>query len=183
MAVLDTFRISPLIRITLTLFYVALLLPLPFLAQLTGGASPWWMAIAMGSGFILLQGALSQQVVTDDRQIQVCYPWWVPALLVKSWTLPWSEIVAIKDRSTGQGGLVYYFTDQAQQGYLLPMRVAGFNRLVEIIQARTTINTQDVRPLAQPWMYFILLGVTVLLLLVDIWAIWTAATTGMAIAG
>jgi hypothetical protein len=110
-------------------------------------------------------------------------PSWVPSLLVKSWSLPWPDVVALKARSTGQGGLVYYFMDAAQQGYLLPMRIAGFSKLVEIVQAQTSIDTQDVRPLAQPWMYFILLGVTVLLLLVDVWSIWTATTQGMTIAG
>ncbi len=183
MTVLQTFRISPLIRITLTLFYIALLLPLPFLAQMTGGASPQLMLVGAVGGFILLQGALSQQVVTDDQQIQVSYPWWVPSLLVTSWTLPWQNVVALKARSTGQGGLVYYFMDKSQQGYLLPMRVAGFNRLVEIVQSQTSVDTQDVRPLAQPWMYFILLGVTALLLLVDVWAIWTATTQGLAVTG
>jgi hypothetical protein len=179
----QVFRISPLIRITLTLFYIALLLPLPFLAEMTGGAPPWLMVIGASGGLILLQGALSQQVITDDRLIQVCYPSWVPSLLVKSWSLPWPDVVALKARSTGQGGLVYYFMDAAQQGYLLPMRIAGFSKLVEIVQAQTSIDTQDVRPLAQPWMYFILLGVTVLLLLVDVWSIWTATTQGMTIAG
>ena len=183
MTVLQTFRISPLIRITLTLFYIALLLPLPFLAQMTGGASPQLMVVGVMVGFMLLQGALSQRVVTDDQQIQVGYPWWVPSLLVTSWTLPWQNVVALKARSTGQGGLVYYFMDESQQGYLLPMRVAGFNRLVEIVQSQTNVDTQDVRPLAQPWMYFILLGVTALLLLVDVWAIWTATTQGLAVTG
>ncbi len=183
MTVLQTFRISPLIRITLTLFYIALLLPLPFLAQITGGADPQWMMLGAVCGFLVLQGALSQQVVTDDRQIRVCYPRWVPTFLVTGWSLSWSEVLALKARSTGQGGLVYYFIDKSQQGYLLPMRVAGFSKLVEIVQAQTSIDTQDVRPLAQPWMYFILLLVTAVLLLVDIWSIWTATTQGMAFIG
>ena len=63
---------------------------------------------------------------------------------------------------------------QAEQAYLLPMRVAGFSRLVRLVQDRTGIDTSDVRPLAQPWMYVTLLGLTVLLLLVDSWTIWTA---------
>jgi hypothetical protein len=148
MIAVQTFRISPLIRITLTLFYIALLLPLPFLAQLTGGASPLLMVVGLLIGLLLLQGALSQQVVTDDQRIQVRYPSWVPDILVKSWSLPWSEVVALKDRSTGQGGLVYYFMDKSQQGYLLPMRIAGFSQLVSIVQAQTNIDTQDVRPLS-----------------------------------
>jgi hypothetical protein len=57
------------------------------------------------------------------------------------------------------------------------MRVAGFARLVQIVQAKTSIDTTDVRPLAQPWMYLILLVFTLLLLLVDGWAIATALTS------
>lgn len=77
-------------------------------------------------------------------------------------------------RTTGQGGLVYYFIDRASdRAYLLPMRVAGFARLVEIVQQKTGIDTRDVKPLSQPWMYFILLGCTFLLLLTDAWVIFT----------
>jgi hypothetical protein len=65
-----TFRISPIIRVTLTLFYLALLLPLPFLAQLTAGASPELMAIGLLLGFVALQGALAQQVLVDDQAIR-----------------------------------------------------------------------------------------------------------------
>ena len=51
------------------------------------------------------------------------------------------------------------------------MRVVGFAKLVRIVEAKTGIDTTDVRPLSQPWMYFILLGCTILLLLVDAWTI------------
>jgi hypothetical protein len=98
----------------------------------------------------------------------------VPRLFRKGWSLPWSEIQALKPRSTGQGGLVYYLLSRSGQGYLLPMRVAGFAQLVRIVQARTGIDTRDVQMLAQPWMYLILLGFTLLLLAIDAWTIWTA---------
>jgi hypothetical protein len=166
-----TFHISPIIRITLTLFYLALLLPLPFLAQLTAGASPGLMTIGLLLGLVALQGALAQRVVVDDRAIQVQYPWWVPGVMVKSWSLPWSEVADLKMRTTGQGGLVYYLIDRQAQGYLLPMRIAGFAQLTEILATHTGIDTKDVRPLAQPWMYFILGGLTLLLLAIDAWAI------------
>ena len=55
------------------------------------------------------------------------------------------------------------------------MRVAGFSRLVKQVEAKTGIDTRDVRPLAQPWMYLILLGLTLLLGLVDLWAIANAS--------
>jgi hypothetical protein len=42
------------------------------------------------------------------------------------------------------------------------------------VEAQTGIETRDVRPLAQPWMYLILFSFTVLLGLVDLWAIGAA---------
>lgn len=169
------FRISPLIRITLIGLYVALTVPLPFLAQLTDEpipASVFWVGLAIG--LALLYAALSERVVLDDRGIRVTYPRWVPRFFRPGWSLPWSEVKALKPRTTGQGGLVYYFLSQSGEGYLLPMRVAGFAKLVRQVQEKTAIDTTDVRPLAQPWMYFILLGCTLLLLSID--AVTIAAT-------
>ncbi|MBD2345050.1 hypothetical protein [Anabaena subtropica] len=171
----SVFRLSPLIRITLLSLYVALTLPLPFLAEVTNAPTPpalLWVGISLG--FIGLYAVLTERVVVDDQGIQVTYPAWVPKFFRKGWSLPWSEVKQIKPRSTGQGGLVYYFLSQDGKAYLLPMRVAGFTRLVNLVQTNTGIDTTDVRPLAQPWMYLILLGFTLLLLFVDAWTIATA---------
>jgi hypothetical protein len=173
---IENFYISPIIRGTLTLFYIALLLPLPFLAQSKGGASPGLLIGGALLGMVALQGALSQKVTVDDTEIRVRYPRWFPSFLVQSWSLPWSEVTALKMRSTGQGGIVYYLVSRSNERYLLPVRIAGFAKLVTVLQAKTDIDTQDVRPLAQPWMYFFLLVVTILLLLSDVWFIWMVLT-------
>ncbi|GAB4139385.1 MAG: hypothetical protein Fur0046_14500 [Cyanobacteria bacterium J069] len=176
----QTFRISPLIRLTLLLFYMALTVPLPFLAKTTAApVPPLWLAVGLGLGAIALYAALSEQVMLTEDRIQVSYPRWVPDLWRKGWSLSWAEIAALKPRSTGQGGIVYYFLTQTGEARLLPMRVAGFSRLVNAVQAKTGIDTTDVRPLSQPWMYLILLGLTLLLLLIDGWTIWTATSVGM----
>ncbi len=170
------FRISPLIRITLLSLYIALTIPLPFLAVITPVSIPVSLLVTgLVLGWVLLYGALSQRVVLDEQQIAVTYPRWFPSFLQKGWSLAWEEIQQLKLRTTGQGGLVYYFiTPERDRAYLLPMRVAGFARLVKVVAEKTGIDTSDVRPLAQPWMYLILLGFTFLLLLVDTWTIWTA---------
>ena len=169
------FRLSPLIRITLLSLYVALTVPLPFLSDVTGSpVDPRLLWMGLGLGAMALYGALSEQVILDDRGIQVTYAKWVPRFFRSGWSLSWQEIKSLKPRTTGQGGLVYYFLSQSGQGYLLPMRVAGFAKLVKLVESKTGIDTTDVRPLAQPWMYFILLGFTFLLLLVDAWTISTA---------
>lgn len=169
------FRLSPLVRWTLLLLYVALTVPLPFLAQVTQAPVPaWGLAIALGVGFGLLYATMTERVLLDDDGIRVAYAGWVPSLWRSGWQLKWSEIQSLKPRSTGQGGLVYYFVTEANEARLLPMRVAGFAQLVRVVQAKTGIDTQDVRPLSQPWMYLILLGFTGLLLLTDSWTIWMA---------
>ncbi len=173
------FRLSPLIRITLLTLYLALTIPLPFLSQVTDApVPPALLWIGIGIGLVALYAVLTERVIVSDQEIQVTYPVWVPRFFRKGWILPWSDVKELKPRSTGQGGLVYYFLSQDGKAYLLPMRVAGFARLVKIVEAKTGINTTDVRPLAQPWMYVILLGCTILLLLVDGWTITTALATG-----
>ncbi|NER80297.1 MAG: hypothetical protein F6K42_12100 [Leptolyngbya sp. SIO1D8] len=170
------FGISPLIRVTLVLLYVSLMLPLPALAKVTQAPVPsWLLSVGIGLGGLVIYGGLSEQVYVDDLGIQVCYPAWVSWLVRRGWRLFWHEITALKPRTTGQGGLVYYFTSDTQQAYLLPMRVAGFAELLRYVETYTQIDTRDVKPLAQPWMYILLLGLSLLLLLVDSWILWTAA--------
>jgi hypothetical protein len=170
------FRISALIRITLISLYIALTIPLPFLASVTSApVSPKVLWIGIVFGLAILYGALSERVILDEEKIKVAYPGWFAVFFRKGWSLNWSEIKTLKMRTTGQGGLVYYFiTQSADRAYLLPMRVAGFARLVKTIEEKTGIDTTDIRPLSQPWMYLILLGFTLFLLLIDGWTIWMA---------
>ncbi|MEB3159822.1 MAG: hypothetical protein VKL20_00030 [Synechocystis sp.] len=164
------FRLSPLIKITLINLYLALTVPLPLLAGVTQH-QPMLAGLLTGAlaiGLLALWGALSEQVVLTDQSIQVRYPTWVPSFFRSGWQLPWSEISELKCRTTGQGGLVYYFvTPQRDRAYLLPMRVAGFNRLTQLVAAQTGIETESVRPLSQPWMYFVLLCFTVILWVIE----------------
>ena len=171
------FPISPLIRLTLLLLYLALTLPLPFLAAWTQAPlPPWGLAAGLGVGAILLYGALGEQVQVNAAGIRVSYPGWISWLWRRNWSLDWSEIESLKPRRTGQGGMVYYCQTRSGQAYLLPMRMAGFGRFVALVQTHTGIDTSEVYPLAQPWMYLILLLVTFLLLLVDGWTLWTVST-------
>ena len=180
----QVFRISPLIRGSLLLLYTALMVPLPVMAGVIKARgtdlalSPILLAVAIGLGGVLLYGALAQRVEADGEGISVGYPPWISGLFRSRWHLSWSEVQALKPRSTGQGGIVYYFIGPNQQAYLLPMRVAGFSRLLQWVETHTELDTQDIKPLAQPWMYGVLLLLTLLLLLVDIWTVATALHPG-----
>lgn len=181
-SVVSVYHLSPLIRLTLLSLYVALTLPLPFLPQAAGPSFPGWLLWSLlGLGFVALYAALTERVLVTKEGIAVAYARWVPKFFRRGWSLSWAEIQAMKPRSTGQGGLVYYFLTKEGQAYLLPMRVAGFARLVDQVQHHTSIDMTDVRPLAQPWMYFVLMGCTLMLLLVDGWTIWTMVSQAPAL--
>lgn len=171
----SVFPLSPLIRLTLLSLYLALTIPLPFLATTTQAPVPAHLLwVGIGLGLIVLYAVLTERVVVDETTIQVNYPRWVPRFLRKGWSLNWSEIQDMKARTTGQGGLVYYFVTSEQKAYLLPMRVAGFARMVKLVQEKTSIDTTNVYPLSQPWMYGILLLFTIALLAIDLWTITVA---------
>lgn len=171
----SVYRISPLIQYSLWLFYFALVIPLPILAQVNhvGALTQGSLYIGLGLGVVALTAALSEQVHLSDTGMEIRYPQWVPAWFRRGWSLTWQEITDIKPRRTGQGGLVYYLISSSGSAQLLSMRVAGFAQMTRIIEAQTSLKMATVKPLAQVWMYGILLGFSLLLALTDAWILWT----------
>lgn len=167
-----TLKNSSLISGALYLFYGALTLPLPILAFQTQAPIPvWLLGIGLLLGLILLAGALSYRVHLNSVGMAITYPAWVPGFLRREWTVAWSDIVALRPRGTSQGGLVYYLQTNTGLAYLLPMRVAGFSRMLDYLHTQTGLETKLIRPLAQAWMYG-LLGLFALgLFLIDAWII------------
>lgn len=167
-----TWHISALVRSPLYGLYGVLLGPLPFLARMqgqTGGA--WALGLAFLMGWGLLSGLLGQRVQADNTGLRVVYPGWVPRGLAPGWQVNWLDITRIATRPTGQGGRVHYLVTKDGQGYLIPMRVSGFNRLLTTITQYTGLPTDAIRPLAQPWMYATI-GLCILILLpFDLWLI------------
>jgi len=169
---MQRFNISPLVRFTLFGLLISLVLPLPFLLLHQGHPESIPLTLlGSGLGGVVLAGLMSQRVRVDEVGVQVEYAPWVPRFLVKGWQLPWEAIARIESRVTGQGGRVHYLVNHQGEGYLLPMRIAGFNQFLNIVAQKTNLDTRRVMPLAQPWMYLTLLGCVVMLLLVDLWII------------
>jgi len=53
------------------------------------------------------------------------------------------------------------------------MRVAGFSQMLRFIHTQTGLDTELIRPLAQPWMYGLLALFTFLMLAIDAWVLLT----------
>jgi hypothetical protein len=92
-----SFRLSPLIQITLISLYLALTIPLPFLAEFTQSPiSPPILWVGIAIGLVILIAFLSEKVVLDDAKIEVCYPRWIPSQFRRGWSLNWTEIQDLK---------------------------------------------------------------------------------------
>jgi hypothetical protein len=91
---------------------------LPFLAIATQQAGRLWLTVGgVVSGFCIIYLALGDRIILDDQSIKLVS--YLP--LKKGWQIQWSDIVALKPKTTGQGGLVYYLLTKSGEGYLLPM--------------------------------------------------------------
>jgi hypothetical protein len=173
-----TFPISPLIRFSVQALYWALVLPLPLLLARQGTPlAQGALLAALLLGWGLLLGSLSQQIQVDAVGMRATYPAWVPPVVRQEWQIRWAEVEHLEPRSTSQGGLVYYLVSRSGDRVLLPMRVSRFRELVALVQRHTGLEIDGLRPYVQPWMYALLGGFALLLLLWDgiiaFW-IWTA---------
>ena len=101
----------------------------------------FFLGVGLAIGALALYAALTEKVIVSDQGIEVSYPSLVPDIFRKGWYLPWAEVKALKARTTGQGGLVYYFVNNSGKGYLLPMGVVGFAKLVRMVEEKTGIDT------------------------------------------
>jgi hypothetical protein len=120
------FRISPLIRITLMAFFLALTIPLPFLARVASAPIPpvlLWVGIGIGA--IALYGALSERVIVDEEKIQVAYPRWVPSFFRRGWALPWNDVKELKMRTTGQPVVGKSLLTPHAGGWVCPISQVG----------------------------------------------------------
>jgi hypothetical protein len=171
----STYRVSPLISISILGLYVVLLLPLPVLAQVTGSGIPSsWLIVGILLGAVAIAANVSERLQVNDTGIALVYPRWVPTWFRRGWVLIWGDIQKLQPRSTSQGGLVYYLVSHDGQAFLLPSRILGFAKMMVQIAEHTGFDTSLARPLAQPWMYGILAIFTLLMGLVDLWVLATA---------
>ena len=162
---------DPSIRLTLISLYLALVLPLPWLAP-----SPLrpTLLLAVVLGLVLVLALSSETVELDDAGIRVGYPPWCRWWLRRGWSLPWSRVKGLTPVATSQAGRVYYIRTSTDspgtqpEAWLLPQRVAGFDRFLERFSRMSGISTTSVVRLSPPRTYRLLALLSLLMLAAEI---------------
>ena len=161
----ERFLLSPLIRFTLLMVYLALVLPLPALAP---GSLQLGLGIAAVGGLVLVSALLSEQVVVNETGIQVGYPGWCQWLFRRGWSLQWEAIRGLVPVGTSQGGTVYYFTTHDQRHQLLPQRLENFSHFLALVQRHSGVDTSRIGRLTPPWTYQLLAALATLMLMAEL---------------
>ena len=156
-----TYPMAPLIRFTLISLYLALVLPLPWMAP--AGLQPWlWGALPLGLALIL--ALVSEQVELNAEGIRVGHPRWCAWLLRRGWQLGWGQIRGLTPVATSQGGRVFYVRDGAGSAYLLPQRVQAFEAFLGQFGRATGLDTSAIGRISPPWTYQLLAALCALML-------------------
>lgn len=163
--------IDPLIRLTLLTLYLALVLPLPLLAP-ASLRTGLLVAVLLGSALVI--ALTSETVELDEDGIRVGHPRWCRWLLRRGWSLPWSRVRGLTPVATSQGGRVFYIRSGGDgagseaRAWLLPQRVAEFDRFLELFSRMSGVPTGDVGRLTPAWTYRLLAFLSSVMLLGEI---------------
>ena len=156
------YPMAPLIRFTLISLYLALVLPLPWLAP--AGLRPLlWLALPLG--LLLIVALVSEQVELSASGLRVGHPRWCAWLLRRGWQLRWDQVQGLTPVTTSQGGRVYYVRSQDGSAYLLPQRVQGFEPFLGRFSQATGLDTSSIGRISPAWTYQLLAALCALMLL------------------
>jgi hypothetical protein len=158
------YGMAPLIRGTLIVLYLALVMPLPFMA--TGGLQ-LLLLIAVPLGLLLVLAITSEMVTVTPDGLALAHPPWCAWWLRRGWSLGWSEITNLTAVATSQGGRVYYLRS-AKGSFLLPQRLASFPNFLAQLKDHTQLDISGIGRISPPWTYQLLALISGLLLIAEL---------------
>ena len=175
-----TYPMAPLIRFTLISLYLALVLPLPWMAPEVLRPLLWG---ALPLGLALILALVSERVELNADGIRVGHPRWCAWLLRRGWQLNWGDIRGLTPVATSQGGRVFYVRDGQGSAYLLPQRVQAFEQFLGQFGQATGLNTSSIGRISPPWTHQLLAALCALMLVGELaiggwWLLGSGAAAG-----
>nr|AUG32690.1 hypothetical protein PLO_714 [Paulinella longichromatophora] len=159
------FPLSPLIRATLVLLYIATVLPLPVMAP---NQLRFEIVLLLLIGILLIWSLLSEQITIDRLKIRRSYPAWCLWFSSNQWEVNWNDIQKITPVQSSQGGWVYYIISKHNKAHLLPQRIARFNEFINQFKQLSGIEFLSVSQLTPPWTYQLLRALSCLIIAAEL---------------
>ena len=163
----EKFKTLFFVKSSLISLYLALTIPIPFIAIDK-------LKILSISTFILglylIINITSDYVETCNNKIAYKTNFISKALGRKNWEISWKDIKLIKSQPTSQGSKVYYFNTNKGDNYLIPQRIENFERFLSIVSQNTGFNLNEVSYISPLWTYKLLTTLSVLMVAGEIYA-------------
>ena len=149
------------VKSSLITLYVALTLPIPFIA-IEGFKIISFILFLIG--LILIVNITSDYVEISTDKISYKTTFFSDLIGKKSWEVSWKDIKLIDSSPTSQGSKVYYFITFGDQKILVPQRVENLEELLTLILEKTNINTEGMNYISPLWTYKLLTLLSLLMI-------------------
>ena len=164
---LEKFKTLLLVKSSLISLYLALTIPMPFIA-IEKLKIPSIFTFVLG--LYLIINITSDYVETSNNKISYKTSFISKVLGKKNWEISWKDIKFIKSQPTSQGSKVYYFNTNKGDNYLIPQRIENFERFLLIVSQNTGINIKEISYISPLWTYKLLTTLSVLMVIGEIYA-------------
>ncbi|BBL86555.1 hypothetical protein PMYN1_Chma750 (chromatophore) [Paulinella micropora] len=158
------FPLSPLIRITLLLLYLAIVLPLPIIAPTPLRVEVLALLLL---GIVLIWSLVSEKISISRLTIVRGYPRWCLWFSSNKWEMNWNDIQGLIPVKSSQGGQVYYIKSRDNEAYLLPQRITRFDKFINHFKEMSGIEFVSVNKLTPAWTYELLATLSSLIIIAE----------------
>ena len=138
---IEKFKTLLFVKSSLISLYLALTIPLPFIA-IEKLKIPSIIIFAIG--LYLIINITSDYVETCNNKISYKSSFISKFLGRKNWEISWKDIKLIKSLPTSQGSKVYYFNTHQDENFLVPQRVEKFEKFLLIVSSNTGIDINEI---------------------------------------
>ncbi len=164
---IEKFKILFFVKSSLISLYLALTIPIPFIAiDHLKIAS----IIIFVLGLYLIIDITNDYVETCKNKISYKTSFISKTLGRKNWEVSWSDIKLIQSITTSQGSKVYYFNTFDGENFLVPQRVENFEKFLLIISTNTGISINDMSYISPLWTYKLLTSLSLLMIIGELFA-------------
>ena len=164
---IDKFKTLFFVKSSLISLYLALTIPIPFIAIDKYKISSICIFVL---GLYLIINITSDYVETCHDKISYKTSFISKALGKKNWEISWKDIKLVKSQPTSQGSKVYYFNTNKGDNFLIPQRIENFEKFLSIVSKNTGINIKNISYISPLWTYKLLTTISVIMVIGEIYA-------------
>ena len=164
---IEKFKTLLFVKSSLISLYLALTIPIPFIA-IDKLKIPSIFTFILG--LYLIINITSDYVETCNNKISYKTSFISKALGRKNWEIYWQDIKLIKSQPTSQGSKVYYFNTNKGDNYLMPQRIENFEKFLLIVSRNTGISINEISYISPLWTYKLLSLLSILMIVGELFA-------------